>query len=365
MKNLIIPKKNKIHHPPLLYFPRWVSYGLELKPRFHNEFHIALYNKDQYDKYGEKAPRSGEALAYNVFTNHGLDQIRRSYWGVASFDYSRMPHQWMSYCAIGTGTGTPAAGDTSMFNFLGYADMATEGEVSSPDTNGINHTTQEYYHRHKFFWDLDEGNGSLTEVGLVYSDSGYDNVITHAMFQDAEGFPITVVKDSTKVMVVTVTIYLERGTSDSGAVVLDDFIDALMSEDNTYGVFSHGYGIVWKYRNLSASYRYGYIYLGDTDQAAGRSDCYGTDYPVLGSTRSYKQVDSAQATASGYGIALYADWDLGEGNGTWYEVGYRCFFDDQYKNFARFDLPSGLISGNSLTKSSDKKLRVDLEIYFT
>ena len=361
MKNLIISGKKTIH-PPLLYFPRWFSYGLELKPRFHNEFHIALYDKDKFEKYGEKAPRASEAWAYNVFCNQGLDQIRRYYWDSSSFDYGRRPHQWMKYCGIGTGSGTPAAGDTSFFNYLGYADMATEGEVGSPDTNGINHTTQQYYHRHKFFWDLDEGNGSLTEVGLVNYYSPGDEVITHAMFQDAEGFPITVVKDSTKVMVVTATVYLERGTSDSGAVVLDDMIDKLINSDD---LPSWNYGLVWKYQNISASYRYGYIYLGDTDQAVDRSDCYGTDYPVLGSTRSYKQVDSAQATASGYGIALYADWDLGEGNGTWYEVGYRLNINNTNKNFARFDLPSGLVSGNSLTKTSDKKLRVDLEIYFT
>jgi hypothetical protein len=46
-------------------------------------------------------------------------------------------------------------------------------------------------------------------------------------------------------------------------------------------------------------------------------------------------------------------------------VGYRLNINNEYKNFARFDLPSGLVSGNSLTKTSDKKLRVDLEIYFT
>ena len=147
MKNLIIPGKN-IVHPPLLYFPRWVSYGLKLKPRFHNKFHIALYEKGKFDKYGERAPREAEAWAHNVFTNQGLDQVRRYYWDSASFDYGRRPHQWMKYCGIGTGSGTPAAGDTSFFNYLGYADMATEGEVSSPDTNSINHTTQEYYHRH-------------------------------------------------------------------------------------------------------------------------------------------------------------------------------------------------------------------------
>ena len=358
-KGLYIPGKDKIY-PPLLYFPRWLSYGLELKPRFHNRFHIALYDKDKYKRYGERAPKAGEAWAYNVFCNQGLDKIRQQYWTSSSYGYGRTPHTFMEYCGVGTGSGTPAQTDTSFFSYLDARDKATEGEVENPDTCSTNHTTQEYYHRHKFFWDLTEGNGSLTEVGLVYIDSGYDNLITHAMFQDAEGFPITVVKDSTKVMVITATVYLERGTSDSGAVVLDDGIEEIVEDQQDNGM------LVWKEVNLGGYYSRAYIYLGDTDQAVDRSDCYEASYPVLGSTRSYKQVDFSGATSSGYGVALYSDWDLGEGNGTWYEVGYRSDIRQGNDfNLVRLDLPSGFISGNSLTKTSDKKLRVDLEFYYT
>ena len=157
MKNLFIPGK-KIIHPPLLYFPRWVSYGIRIEPRFHNKFHIALYDKEQYDKYGERAPRAGQAWAYNVFCNQGLDKIRQQYWTAAAYSYGRTPHTFMEYCGVGTGSGTPAQTDTSFFSYLDARDMATVGEVENPDTCSINHTTQEYYHRHKFFWDLDEGN---------------------------------------------------------------------------------------------------------------------------------------------------------------------------------------------------------------
>ena len=358
-KGLFIPGKERIH-PPILYFPRWSSFGLRVRHRFHNHFHILLHDKEKFLKYGEKAPREDEAWAYNVFTNQGLDKIRHSYWTSASYGYGRIPHTFMEYCGVGTGSGTPAATDTTFFDYLDAKDKATTGEVENPDTYSVNHTTEEYYHRHKFFWDLDEGNGSLTEVGLVYSDSGYDNVITHAMFQDAEGFPITVVKDSTKVMVVTATVYLERGTSDSGAAVLDDGIEEIIEDQQDNGM------LIWKEVNLGGYYSRAYIYLADTDQAVDRGDCYGTDYPVLGTTRSFKQVDFSGATASGYGVAVYSDWNLGEGNGTWYEVGYRSDIRQGHDfNLARLDLPSGLIGTNSFTKTSDKKLRVDLEFYYT
>jgi len=358
MKQIIIPRKI---YPPLLYFPRWVERGFRLKAGYHNKFHAVLYDKNQFMRYGEKAPKVQEAWAYNVFCNQGLDKIRKTAFTNASFDYGMRPHTFMEYCGIGTGSGTPAITDTTFFTYLSYADKATDGEVANNDTNSINHTTEEYYHRHKFFWDVDEGNGNLTEVGLCYDDSGFNHVISHAMFQDAFGTPITIVKDNTKVMVVTVTVYLERGTSDSGAVILNDMIDKLISSNNA----AYNYGLVWKEQSISASYRYGYIYLGDTDQAVNRADCYEADYPVLGLTRSYKVVASSAASGSGYGVIIYSDWDLGEGNGDWYEVGYRLDINNTDKNFARFDLPSGLIGDNYITKDSSKKLRVTLEIYLT
>lgn len=362
-KSLIIPEKGRTH-PPILYFPRWVDKGFSLRPKLKNEYHACLYDKDKFDLYGEKAPKVQEAWAYNVFTNLGLDKIRRITWTGSIFDYGRLPHQFMEYCGVGTGTGTPAITDTTFFTFLSYANQATEDEVSTPDSNGINHTIEEYYHRHKFFWDLTEGNGNLTEVGLCYNDSTYNHTITHAMFQDAEGSPITIAKSATKVLVVTATVYLERGTSDSGAVILDDAFDGIINNNNPFHS-GWGWGFVWKDSNILGTHRYGYIYLGDTDQTVDKKDCYGTSYPVLGSIRSYKTVASAVASVSGYGVTVYSDWDLGEGNGTWYEVGFRTNFDNSPKNLARIDLPSGAIGGNALVKDDTKKLRVTLEFYYT
>ena len=354
---IIIPGKKKIH-APLLYFPRWIERGLSLKPRLKNEYHACIYDKAQYDKYGERAPIVQEAWAYNVFCNQGLDLIRKTAFTGGTYLFSRVPHYFMETCGVGTGAGTPAITDTTFFTYLSHAGIATVGEVANPDTVSTNHTTEVYYHRHKFFWDLDEGNGTLTEVGLCYSDGGYDHVLTHAMFQDAEGDPISITKDATKVLVVTVTVYLERGTSDSGAAILDDGIEQIVEQNGVYFEISN------------MRYGQGVIYLGDTDQAIDRGDCYETSYPVLGSTRSNKSVASVAASGSGYGLTLYADWNLNEGNDTWYEVGYRTQLRNgalggPSLNYTRFDLPSGAIGGNTLVKTDSNKLRVTLELYYT
>ncbi len=340
-KRLIIPGKKKIH-APLLYFPRWIERGMSLKPRLKNEYHACIYDKAKYDKWGEKAPVVQEAWAYNVFCNQGLDVIRRESWTSIVFEFGRVPHQILEHCGVGTGAGVPAITDTSFFTYLSSADMATAGEVANNDTNSFNHATDEYYHRHKFFWDLEEGNGTLTEVGLCYQDGDLDNVISHAMFQDAEGAPISIVKDNTKVMVVTVTLYLERGTTDSGAMLLDDGIEGMIDSDYALSTTNLGFGLVMKDHYIPASgfWKKAYLYLGSTDQAVAQADCYETSYPVLGSTRSSKLVDSAVASGAGYGMTVYADWDLGEGNDTWYEVGFRTGIDKFEKNLARWDLPN-------------------------
>jgi len=362
-RGLLIPEKKKIH-APLLYFPKWKEWGISLKPRFHNEFHACLYDKAQFMKWGEKAPPVQEAWAYNVFCNQGLDFMRKTDIGGSQSGRGLSPHLFMEYCGIGTGAGSPAISDTEFFTYLDNADKASDGEVSGNDTYSVNHSTEEYYHRHKYFWDVDEGNGTLTEVGLYTYDGGH-KCLSHAMFQDAEGDPISITKDATKVLIVTVTLYMERGTTDSGAMILDDFIEGLM-EAQTYD-----YYLLWgNYSNQD-----GVIYLGDTDQAVDAADCYETSYPVLGSTRANADVASVADSASGYGVTLYADWNLGEGNDTWYEVGYRTtvmryntgggyWTGDNY-NVARFDLPSGSIAGNTLVKTDSNKLRVTIEFYFT
>jgi len=332
----------------MIYLPRWIEKGLKIKTGFHNYFHACLYDKEKYEKYGEKAPVVQEAKAYNVFCNQGLDYI---YYANLGF---RTPFSFMSYCGVGTGSGNPSVLDTTFFTFLSAANIATSGEVSNPMTYSINHETQEYYRRHKFFWDVDEGNGDLTEVGLCYyrTGSNYNNIITHALFKDANGNPITIHKDNTKVMVVTVTVYLERGTSDSGADILDDGVDIIIST-------THNYLTLYYYTY------YAEIYLGSADQEVTRGDCYGTNYPVLGNTRSYKNVAGISKPSSGYGAVVWADWNLNEGNGTWYEVGHRVLAYNTRKNLTRIDLPSGLIETNSITKDDTKKLRVTLEYYLT
>jgi len=356
-KRLIIPGKKKIH-APLLYFPRWKEFGMSLKPRLKNEYHACIYDKEQYEKYGEKAPVLEEAWAYNVFCNQGLDLIRHTTFTSGSYLSGVIPDGFMAYCGIGTGAGSPAITDTEFFTFLSEANIATEGEVSGPDTASINHSTEEYWHRHKFFWDLDEGNGTLTEVGLCYLDGTFDHILTHAMFQDAEGEPISITKDATKVLIVTVTVYMERGNTDAGAMILDDGIEQIVEQNGVY------------YQLAQQTYNQGVIYLGDADQAVDAADCYETSYPVLGSTRESKSVVLAAATGSGYGVNLYADWNLNEGNDTWYEVGYRTQLRNgalagPQLNLARFDLPSGSIGENTLVKTDSNKLRVTIEFYYT
>src|SRR5574344_313938 len=76
------------------------------------------------------------------------------------------PNTYFNYIHYGTGSGTPASADTSLFTFLGYGTPATGDDVSTIDVaNGMLSL------RRKITLAETTAVGSnLTEVGIGYSD---------------------------------------------------------------------------------------------------------------------------------------------------------------------------------------------------
>lgn len=106
---------------------------------------------------------------------------------------------------FGTGTGTPAVGDTTLFTYLGYKAATTYSLVrSSPTSTWIRSIRLAE----------DEYNGStLTEVGI--SDT-YPQINTHAMIKDSEGNTITIPKTNTKIIDIYATVYATVYDVDTG-----------------------------------------------------------------------------------------------------------------------------------------------------
>ena len=106
---------------------------------------------------------------------------------------------------FGTGTGTPTASGTTLFNRLGYKSAVDEEIVRSyPTSKWVR----------KIRLESSEYNGStITEVGISEDTT---SVNTHAMITDAEGSPLSITKNSIMVVDIYATVFIEIPNVDSG-----------------------------------------------------------------------------------------------------------------------------------------------------
>ncbi len=100
---------------------------------------------------------------------------------------------------FGTGTGTLSPTRTSLFTHLGTKTAETVETVKALPT-----TTW----KRKITLNPEEYVGSeITEVGIAYgSTSSY--LVTHAMLEDSEGNPISIVKTDTDIIIIYATVFI-------------------------------------------------------------------------------------------------------------------------------------------------------------
>ena len=107
----------------------------------------------------------------------------------------------ITYIHAGTGTGTPSSTDTRLFRFL--ASKSISLQVSNIDKNNWKATQTVTLSENEWV-------GALTEVGLSPDSAEYtgDYIVTHALFTDSEGHPITITKTDADRLSITATLYL-------------------------------------------------------------------------------------------------------------------------------------------------------------
>lgn len=174
--------------------------------KLHNKFEITVCDA----KTGEEKQK---AYAYNVITNNYFRLRLRQVDGDNGPGYTNS----MSYIGVGTGSGTPAITDTSLFTALFHRSADLIEEVYEYPTSHITRRIK---------INADEYNGqTFTEVGMeayyrygMWSTSAYF-LCTHAMIQDAEGNQIAINKTDVDVVYITATFYCtftQTGFGDNG-----------------------------------------------------------------------------------------------------------------------------------------------------
>lgn len=123
------------------------------------------------------------------------------------------PNTYFNYIHYGTGSGTPASADTSLFTFLGYGTPST-GVVATDYANcvfSLRRTIQ--------LSETTAVGATLTEVGIGYSTTSA-TLCTHAMLKDSNGNQISIAKTNTDIINIYATVYVHwSNTLYSGSIL--------------------------------------------------------------------------------------------------------------------------------------------------
>jgi len=134
-----------------------------------------------------------------------LKQTARAFNIVCTTMWTRLTARSVYFVNIlfGTGSGTPAIGDTALFTYLGTK-VATDVELvkalpTSSWKRSIRLEPEEYV------------GSILSEVGIAYGALS-TNLVTHAMLEDEVGNPTTLLKTATDVVMIYATVFVTLST---------------------------------------------------------------------------------------------------------------------------------------------------------
>ena len=118
------------------------------------------------------------------------------------------PATYFNYIHYGTGSGTPAAANTSLFTFLGHGTPTTADDVYSLSTS----TGVASLRRKITLSETTAVGSTLTEVGIGYSTTAA-TLVTHAMLKDMNGNQISIIKTNTDIINIYATVFAHWNTS--------------------------------------------------------------------------------------------------------------------------------------------------------
>lgn len=134
------------------------------------------------------------------------------------------PNTYFNYIHYGTGSGTPATNDTSLFSFLGYGTPDF-----SDDTIDVNAALGYASYRRKIqLTELVAVGATITEVGIGYSTTAA-TLCTHAMLKDMNGNQISIAKTNTDILNIYATVFVHwpAAGEDSGHIQVLPYLKQL------------------------------------------------------------------------------------------------------------------------------------------
>jgi len=162
---------------------------LDFRASIHNRFDVEVLDAAT----GELKQR---ARGFNVICDALWDRLFYSSGGLW------LPQNYFNYVLYGSGSGTPDATDTTLFNKLGAIQIANDEDVTlTVDRESSVASGQAVV----VLRAEDNVGDTITEVGIGYDAT---HVVTHALLEDMNGNPISIVKTAADVVKIYATLFL-------------------------------------------------------------------------------------------------------------------------------------------------------------
>lgn len=156
---------------------------------------LLLHNRFDIEVIDAKTGKvKQKARAYNTICNQLWTRLLNS---------TNFKEGYAKYIHYGSGTGTPSPGDTQLFHFIAAI------QVNINNISYVSDHVNRYVSSRKMIQLAPEVavGQTITEVGCAYGNAA-GNLTTHAMLQDMNGNPISILKTDTDIINIYATIYL-------------------------------------------------------------------------------------------------------------------------------------------------------------
>lgn len=169
--------------------------ALEERPSVKANLNASIHNRFDIEVVDAKTGKvKQKAQAFNVICNTLWSYALKT--DAGSSNTSSMYFQYIRY---GSGAGTPAATDTNLFNQVGYKSAANT--VFTEDKENLVYSVRKSIS----ILESEHVGVELTEVGISKNSSS--GLCTHAMLQDMNGNPISILKTDTDIINIYATVY--------------------------------------------------------------------------------------------------------------------------------------------------------------
>lgn len=143
---------------------------------------------------------------------------------------------WNRYIHVGSGSGTPSETDTKLFSFLSAKSSSFEKYTSESGVYSVTKKMQ--------LLETENVGAILTEVGIGY-DNAASSLCTHAMLQDMNGNPISILKTDTDIINIYSTVFAHYDVNGYNGIFLFGN-NQRRAESYSYGILpflTEGYSV--------------------------------------------------------------------------------------------------------------------------